>query len=82
MAERFAISHLNAGTDIKIVSRWLGHASVSVTEKHYGHANRSTLIALEDAYDESNRRQKEARAKANDAKPAVKVVSITKRKPV
>jgi len=78
----FAISHLNAGTDIKIVSRWLGHASVAVTEKHYGHVNQSTLIALEDAYDESNRRQKEARTKADGAKPAVKVVSIRKRKRV
>ena len=76
----FAISHLNAGTEIKIVSRWLGHASVAVTEKHYSHANRSTLIALEDAYDLSTRRQKEARAKAKEAKQAVTVVSITKRR--
>jgi integrase len=76
----FAISHLNAGTDIKLVSRWLGHASVSVTEKHYGHANRSTRIASEDAYDESNRRQREAGARVREAQPVANVVSITKRK--
>ena len=28
----FSIRHLNAGTDIKFVSRWLGHASILTTE--------------------------------------------------
>jgi integrase len=55
----FAISHLNAGTDIKAVSRWLGHKNVATTEAHYGHANSATNIASEIAYDESMRRQEQ-----------------------
>jgi integrase len=47
----FAISMLNAGVDVKMVSRWLGHASIRVTEAHYGHANRATHVASERAYD-------------------------------
>ena len=43
----FAISHLNNGTDVKMVSRWLGHSSIRIIEAHYGHANRSTHIAAE-----------------------------------
>jgi integrase len=62
----FAIAHLNAGTDIKIVSRWLGHQSVAITEKHYGHANRETHITSEAAYDESLKRQTEARKRAQN----------------
>ena len=58
----FAIWHLNAGTDIKMVSRWLGHKSVTVTEKHYSHAIHSTMIESERAYDESMRRQQEIAA--------------------
>jgi integrase len=57
----FSICHLNAGTDIKMVSRWLGHSSIAITERHYAHANRSTNVASEQAYDESVRRQKEVR---------------------
>jgi integrase len=53
----FSIRHLNAGTDIKFVSRWLGHASVLTTEKHYAHAIRGTMIASEEAYDQSIARQ-------------------------
>jgi integrase len=53
----FAISHLNAGTDVKMVSRWLGHSSIIITEAHYGHANQQTHIASELAYDESLKRQ-------------------------
>jgi integrase len=53
----FSIRHLNAGTDIKFVSRWLGHASVLTTEKHYAHAIRGTMIASEQAYDLSLARQ-------------------------
>jgi integrase len=49
----FAISHLNAGTNVKFVSRWLGHASTAVTEKHYSHAIKSTMLASEEAYDTS-----------------------------
>ena len=53
----FCISHLNAGVDIKIVSRWCGHKSIAVTEKHYAHAVHGTLVASDNAYDESMRRQ-------------------------
>lgn len=53
----FCISHLNAGTDIKFVSRWCGHKSTAVTEKHYAHAILGTLVASDQAYDESMRRQ-------------------------
>jgi integrase len=47
----FAISMLNSGVDVKMVSRWLGHASIRVTEAHYGHANVATHVASERAYD-------------------------------
>lgn len=53
----FAISHLNAGVDIKVVSRWLTHASVSVTEKHYAHAIHGTLLASDLAFDHSLKQQ-------------------------
>jgi len=59
----FAISHLNAGTDVKFVSRWLGHASTGVTERHYSHAIRSTMLASEEAYDASLRQQEETAAR-------------------
>jgi integrase len=59
----FSISHLNAGTDIKFVSRWLGHRSVIITEKHYAHAVRGTMLASEDAYDASMERQESIRKK-------------------
>jgi len=49
----FSIRHLNAGTDIKFVSRWLRHASILTTEKHYAHAVKGTMIASEEAYDRS-----------------------------
>jgi integrase len=47
----FAISALNAGADIKMVSRWLGHSSTKITEAHYSHAIRATHIPSEAAYD-------------------------------
>ena len=53
----FAISHLNAGVDIKQVSRWLSHASTVVTEKHYSHAIRATLLASDQAFETSLSRQ-------------------------
>ena len=49
----FAISMENAGVDIKMVSRWLGHRSIAITEARYGHANRATHVASEQAYDEA-----------------------------
>jgi integrase len=53
----FAISHLNAGVDIKVVSRWLGHRSITTTERHYSHAIRETHVTAERLYDESLKRQ-------------------------
>ena len=53
----FCISHLNAGVDLKIVSRWCGHKSIAVTEKHYAHAVHGTLVASDHAHDESVNRQ-------------------------
>ena len=59
----FAIRHLNAGVDVKIVARWLTHKSVTITEKHYAHAIHGTLVASDDAFDQSERRQAEQRRK-------------------
>lgn len=63
----FSISHLNAGTDIKFVSRWLGHKSVAITEKHYAHAVRGTMLASEEAYDASMERQARIRNRTRAA---------------
>jgi integrase len=60
----FSIAHLNAGTDLKFVSRWLGHKSVTITEKHYAHAVRGTMLASKDAYDAVMERQETMRKKA------------------
>src|ERR1700722_823751 len=54
----FAISMLNQAADIKMVSRWLGHTSIRVTEAHYAHANRATHLASEQAYDEALERMR------------------------
>jgi integrase len=48
----FAITALNEGTPIEWVSKWLGHASIKITQEHYGHANQDTMRRSEDAYDE------------------------------
>jgi integrase len=61
----FSISHLNAGINVKFVSQWLGHANTIVTEKHYAHAVRNTLLASEEAYDASLNRQQEQQANWN-----------------
>lgn len=45
----FAISALNNGADIKMVSRWLGHSNTKITEAHYSHAIRATHAASEQA---------------------------------
>jgi integrase len=65
----FAISMLNAGVDVKMVSRWLGHSSIRVTEAHYGHANRATHVASEQAYDA-------ALGTPNPAPPHLKLVRV------
>jgi site-specific recombinase XerD len=59
----FSIRHLNAGTDIKQVSQWLGHKHVSVTEDHYSHAIKGTMLASEEAYDVSMQKQEESDTK-------------------
>lgn len=73
----FAISHLNVGTDIKMVSRWLGHKSMAITEKHYAHANSATNQASDLAYDESLKRQAAMRKKT--AVAGKKVVAMRRR---
>lgn len=54
----FSIAHLNTGTDIKMVSRWLGHKSVLVTEQHYAHIVHQTLVASDESYNQSVQRQR------------------------
>jgi integrase len=49
----FAITLMNKGTDVKNVSRLLGHASTAVTERHYSRANVGTMKALENAIDKA-----------------------------
>lgn len=66
----FSIAHLNAGTEIRFVSRWLGHKSVTITEKHYAHAIRGTMLASEEAYDASMKRQEMIRKKAESQEAA------------
>ncbi len=43
----FAIQNINAGVDIAIVSKWLGHESVATTQKHYANAIESTKVLAE-----------------------------------
>jgi len=49
----FSIRHLNAGVNLKFVSRWLGHQSTAITEKHYSHAVLETMIASDAAFEQS-----------------------------
>ena len=44
----FAIQHLNHGTDISFVSKWLGHKSVAITLSHYGNWIKSTKQIAEE----------------------------------
>jgi integrase len=46
----FAITMLNNGVKIERVSEWLGHSSVLITKKHYGHANKDWHDASHDEY--------------------------------
>jgi hypothetical protein len=34
-----APTDINVGTDVKLISKWLGHESVAVTLEHYGNWN-------------------------------------------
>ena len=52
----FAIQHLNHGTDIKLVSKWLGHGSVAITMAHYSNWIGTTKKLAEDVSREANAR--------------------------
>jgi integrase len=43
----FAIQNLNAGVDIALVSKWMGHESVAITQKHYRNDIESTKLLAE-----------------------------------
>jgi len=44
----FATTLLTQGISVELVSRWLGHASVRVTEKHYSHYLETRIKAAND----------------------------------
>jgi integrase len=50
----FAIQHINVGTDVKLISKWLGHESVAVTLEHYGNWIRTTQVMAEELSREAN----------------------------
>jgi integrase len=52
----FVIQHIHAGTDIKWISKWLGHESVAVTLEHYGNWIGETKKMAEEASEEAHRR--------------------------
>lgn len=55
----FAVLSLISGADIRDVSRWIGHSSVLITEKHYGHANSSMIHNDAQSYRKMRERQRE-----------------------
>src|SRR5260370_14355209 len=50
----FAIQHINVGTDVKLISKWLGHESVAVTLQHYGNWIKETQRLAEDVSRDAN----------------------------
>jgi integrase len=50
----FAIQHINMGTDVKLISKWLGHESVAVTLQHYGNWIKETQKLAEDVSRDAN----------------------------
>jgi integrase len=50
----FAIQHINVGTDIKLISKWLGHESVAVTLAHYANWIKETQRLAEDVSRDAN----------------------------
>ena len=50
----FAIQHFNVGTDVKLISKWLGHESVAVTLEHYGNWIKETQKLAEDVSRDAN----------------------------
>jgi hypothetical protein len=63
----FAIQHINVGTDVKLISKWLGHESVAVTLAHYGNWIKETQRLAEDVSRDAN------------AKMMAKVAALPKR---
>jgi integrase len=54
----FAIQHLNEGTPVELVSKWLGHESVAVTMKHYRNWIHTTRTLAEKTSREANARMR------------------------
>jgi integrase len=52
----FAIQHIHVGTDVKLISKWLGHESVAVTLAHYGNWIKETQRLAEDVSRDANAR--------------------------
>lgn len=50
----FAIQHINVGTDVKLISKWLGHESVAVTLAHYGNWIKETQRLAEEVSRDAN----------------------------
>ena len=50
----FAIQHINVGTDVKLISKWLGHESVAVTLEHYGNWIKETQKLAEEVSRDAN----------------------------
>src|SRR5258706_13170982 len=50
----FAIQHIHVGTDVKLISKWLGHESVAVTLEHYGNWIKKTQNIAEDVSQAAN----------------------------
>ena len=50
----FAIQHINVSTDVKLISKWLGHESVAVTLEHYGNWIKTTQMMAEDVSRNAN----------------------------
>ena len=50
----FAIQHINVGTGVKLISKWLGHESVAVTLEHYGNWIKETQRLAEDVSRDAN----------------------------
>jgi hypothetical protein len=44
------------GTDVKLISKWLGHESVAVTLAHYGNWIKETQRLAEDVSRDANAR--------------------------
>ena len=50
----FAIQHINVGTDVKLISKWLGHESRALTREYYGNWIKTMQIIAEDVSRDAN----------------------------